>query len=393
MVTVRLTSEKNEIKIVMYPNHVLRKKSEDVVTFDDDLRNLVRNMFNIMYASKGIGLSAPQVNISKRIIVWNALYEKRKEENERVFINPSIVESSLIKTKAIEGCLSFPNVEGKIERPSIVSISYYDLNGNKHLKILKGIHSRIFQHEFDHLNGVLFIDRMSQTEKHKIRAKFNELIRQYRNNFVRYGKGQKQLGVIPNELTYTKGVHTNKNSSSSRSGRWNCAYGLLEDNALVLLCYAGRGNSCALAQGGFVGRDSYNRERASWNCTQTGNRAKMQFSTEGGSYIVAHMDQYADPYTRGLAHKLVRIDGGVSPSSVCEIRTTSMKEIASCKKEKHDSTKKYLHNSLLSDMELQHPQYSAHWRKVKRKCKTVTRGNVLHTGCSWPLRNLSYLCK
>ncbi|SCQ16068.1 peptide deformylase, putative [Plasmodium ovale] len=182
MVTVRLTSEKNEIKIVMYPNHVLRKKSEDVVTFDDDLRNLVRNMFNIMYASKGIGLSAPQVNISKRIIVWNALYEKRKEENERVFINPSIVESSLIKTKAIEGCLSFPNVEGKIERPSIVSISYYDLNGNKHLKILKGIHSRIFQHEFDHLNGVLFIDRMSQTEKHKIRAKFNELIRQYRNN-------------------------------------------------------------------------------------------------------------------------------------------------------------------------------------------------------------------
>ncbi|SBT30904.1 peptide deformylase, putative [Plasmodium ovale wallikeri] len=168
----------------MYPNHILRKKSEDVVTFDHDLRNLVRNMFNIMYASKGIGLSAPQVNISKRIIVWNALYEKRKEENERVFINPTIVESSLIKTKAIEGCLSFPNVEGKVERPSIVSISYYDLNGNKHLKILKGIHSRILQHEFDHLNGVLFIDRMSQKEKHKIRAKLNELIRQYRNNYT-----------------------------------------------------------------------------------------------------------------------------------------------------------------------------------------------------------------
>lgn len=109
-------------------------------------------MFDIMYESKGIGLSAPQVNISKRIIVWNALYEKRKEENERIFINPSIVEQSLVKLKLIEGCLSFPGIEGKVERPSIVSISYYDINGYKHLKILKGIHSRIFQHEFDRSN-------------------------------------------------------------------------------------------------------------------------------------------------------------------------------------------------------------------------------------------------
>ncbi|CRG99289.1 peptide deformylase, putative [Plasmodium relictum] len=181
-VIIQLTRENDkEIKIVKYPNPILRKKCEEVVNFDENLKNTIRSMFNIMYENKGIGLSAPQVNISKRIIVWNALYEKRKAENERIFINPSIVEQSLIKTKAVEGCLSFPNIEGKIERPSIVSISYFDLNGNKHLKILKGIHSRIFQHEYDHLNGILFIDRMTQSEKKKIKAKLNQLIHEYKN--------------------------------------------------------------------------------------------------------------------------------------------------------------------------------------------------------------------
>ncbi|SOV14027.1 peptide deformylase [Plasmodium sp. gorilla clade G2] len=176
-----LKNEKADVKIVKYPDPILRRRSEEVTNFDDNLKSVVRKMFDIMYESKGIGLSAPQVNISKRIIVWNALYEKRKEENERIFINPSIVEQSLVKVKLIEGCLSFPGIEGKVERPSIVSISYYDVNGCKHLKILKGIHARIFQHEFDHLNGVLFIDKLTQMEKKKVRAKLNELIRDYKN--------------------------------------------------------------------------------------------------------------------------------------------------------------------------------------------------------------------
>ncbi|GAW80144.1 peptide deformylase [Plasmodium gonderi] len=184
-VSLNLSTSQNEynLKIVLYPDPVLRKKCDEVVHFDDNLKTLIRSMFKIMYESKGIGLAAPQVNISKRIIVWNALYEKQKEENERVFINPTIVEQSLIKTKLVEGCLSFPNIEGKVDRPSIVSISYYDLEGNKHLKILKGIHARIFQHEYDHLNGILFIDRFSQTEKHKVRAKLNEMIRIFKSNF------------------------------------------------------------------------------------------------------------------------------------------------------------------------------------------------------------------
>lgn len=182
--SLRMSTSQNEkdLKIVLYPDPVLRKKCNEVVNFDDNLRTLVRSMFNVMYESKGMGLAAPQVNISMRIIVWNALYEKKKKENERVFINPSIVEPSLIRSKLVEGCLSFPDIEGKVDRPRVVSISYYDLDGNKHLKILKGIHARIFQHEYDHLDGVLFIDRFSQSEKHKVRAKLNEMIRTYRSN-------------------------------------------------------------------------------------------------------------------------------------------------------------------------------------------------------------------
>ncbi|CAI7719519.1 peptide deformylase, putative [Plasmodium vivax] len=181
---VRMSASQNEkdLKIVLYPDPVLRKKCDEVVHFDDNLRTLVRSMFNVMYESKGMGLAAPQVNISRRIIVWNALYEKKKKENERVFINPSIVEPSLVRSKLVEGCLSFPDIEGKVDRPSVVSISYYDLDGNKHLKILKGIHARIFQHEYDHLDGVLFIDRFSQSERHKVRAKLNALIRTFRSN-------------------------------------------------------------------------------------------------------------------------------------------------------------------------------------------------------------------
>ncbi|KJP89430.1 hypothetical protein AK88_00873 [Plasmodium fragile] len=141
---VRMLIGQNEkdLKIVLYPDPVLRKKSNEVVNFDDNLRTLVRNMFNVMYE-----------------------------------------KPSLIRSKLVEGCLSFPGIEGKVDRPSVVSITYYDLEGNKHLKILKGIHARIFQHEYDHLDGVLFIDRFSQTEKHKVRAKLNEMIRNFRSNY------------------------------------------------------------------------------------------------------------------------------------------------------------------------------------------------------------------
>lgn len=177
-----LKENEKEIKIVKFPDPVLRTKSEDVLHFDDHLKNTIRLMFDMLYANKGISLSAPQVNINKKIIVWNGRYEKRKKENEKVFINPTIVERSLVKKKATERCLSSPEIEGAVKRPAIISVSYFDISGTKHLKILKGLSARLFQHEYDHLKGILFFDKMTQAERKKVKARLNQLRRQYETN-------------------------------------------------------------------------------------------------------------------------------------------------------------------------------------------------------------------
>lgn len=173
-----------EVKLAMYPNPVLRKKCEDVLHFDDNLKSTIRRMFDTLYAKKVKALCAPQVYINKKIIIWNGRYEKRKEENEKIFINPTIIEQSLIKKKFVESCLSSPKIEGKVGRPVIVSISYFDICGNKHLKVLKGLYARLFQHEYDHLNGVLFFDRMTQNERKKVKAQLNQLRREYKTDQI-----------------------------------------------------------------------------------------------------------------------------------------------------------------------------------------------------------------
>lgn len=169
-----------EMKVAIFPNPVLRKKCEEVLYFDDNLKSTIRRLFDMLYANKVIALSAPQVYINKRIIIWNGRYEKRKEENEKIFINPTIVEQSLIKKKHVESCLSSPKIEGKVKRPAIISISYFDILGKKHLKVLKGSIARLFQHEYDHLNGVMFFDRMTQNEIKKVKAQLNQLRREYK---------------------------------------------------------------------------------------------------------------------------------------------------------------------------------------------------------------------
>lgn len=169
-------------KIVKFPNPVLRTKCEEVLNFDENLKKTIRGLFDILYESKVVALTAPQVNVNKKIIIWNGRYEKRKEENEKVFINPTIVERSLIKKRAVEHCLSCPDVEGKVGRPVIISVSYFDILGRKHLKILKGSVARLFQHKYDHVNGILFFDRMTQYERKKIKAKLNLLRRQYKTD-------------------------------------------------------------------------------------------------------------------------------------------------------------------------------------------------------------------
>jgi len=142
------------LKIAKYPDAILRKTAKPVSQFNDDLKKLADDMAKVMYQDDGVGLAAPQVSISQRIFVVGLGDGKYK-----VYINPEITFYSKDKAVNEEGCLSFPDIFGDVTRPKKVHIKYQDLDGKKYKEKLKGFEAIVVQHEFDHLNGVLFIDR------------------------------------------------------------------------------------------------------------------------------------------------------------------------------------------------------------------------------------------
>ena len=148
-------------KITTFPEEVLRKDAEPVEVFDDDLAKLIDDMVDTMREAPGVGLAAPQIGISKRIIV----VEFGDEEDDSVpkqlyiMINPEIIKESKDKVPGIEGCLSVPGVVGKVNRSRAVTVRGQNIHG-KPVKIrAQGWLARIFQHEIDHINGVLYTDR------------------------------------------------------------------------------------------------------------------------------------------------------------------------------------------------------------------------------------------
>lgn len=145
------------MEIVVYPNPILRRKAEPIEKIDDEICQIAEEMLDTMYDNYGVGLAAPQVGISKRLVVIDVTGEKTLE---RVFINPYLKEE---RGEVIEeeGCLSFPGMMGKIMRSQYVTVVAYNLKGEK-LKIeAEGLLSRTWQHEIDHLEGCLFIDKMT----------------------------------------------------------------------------------------------------------------------------------------------------------------------------------------------------------------------------------------
>ena len=143
--------------IVIEPDPILRKKSENLETVDDQLRGLLDDMLETMYAAPGIGLAAVQVGILKRLIVIDISKDKEKK-NPLFLINPEIVSKSKNTTIYEEGCLYLPGHFAEIERPAECQINFLDYNGKKKEISAKGLHSTCIQHELDHLNGNLFID-------------------------------------------------------------------------------------------------------------------------------------------------------------------------------------------------------------------------------------------
>lgn len=155
------------MEIVLYPHPALRWKSRPVQTIDQQLKSVVNEMFELMYANAGIGLAANQVAYPYRVFVLNLSADPDQKDEELVFINPEIVRKKGNQV-AEEGCLSFPKMFGDVRRSGSLVVSAFDLDGNEFELDCEDLASRAVQHETDHLDGVLFIDRMADSMREKL---------------------------------------------------------------------------------------------------------------------------------------------------------------------------------------------------------------------------------
>jgi len=166
------------MEIAVYPNPVLRIKAEPIEDINNKICQISEEMLDTLYDAYGVGLAAPQVGLSIRLVVLDITGEKT---GERVFINPYIAEERG-ETLEEEGCLSFPDVMGKIRRSQYVKVIAYNLKGEKLEIEAEGLLSRAWQHEIDHLNGCLFIDKMTPANTIANKPKLKELELSYKNN-------------------------------------------------------------------------------------------------------------------------------------------------------------------------------------------------------------------
>lgn len=163
----------SSLEIIQYPHPTLRHESKSIARVDDKLREIIKQMFPLMYEAHGIGLAANQINLPLRVFVINLAADPLEGE-EHVFINPVISRPKGSDEKE-EGCLSMLGVNGLVKRPETVRIEAYNLQGELFEAELDGLFSRAVQHELDHLDGVLFTDKMSETGKLSIRPELEEL--------------------------------------------------------------------------------------------------------------------------------------------------------------------------------------------------------------------------
>ncbi len=160
-------------QILTEPNEILRKKSLLVEKVDDDLRRLMDDMLETMYAAPGIGLAAIQVGVPKRVIVLD-ISQKEGQKKPMFFVNPEIIEKSLNNSTYEEGCLSVPGQFAEIDRPDKCHVKYLDYYGQPKEIKAEGMLATCIQHEMDHLEGILFIDYLSKLKKSMIIKKLSK---------------------------------------------------------------------------------------------------------------------------------------------------------------------------------------------------------------------------
>ena len=155
-----------DLKIVQYPHPTLRYRSKPITRVDRELKSMVREMFELMYEARGIGLAANQVDLPLQLFILN-LASDPDEGEELVFINP-VLSAPKGVSEAEEGCLSIVGLNAHVARPEQIHVSAYDLAGNQIDQTVNGLFARAVQHEYDHLQGVLFTDRVAESAKLRV---------------------------------------------------------------------------------------------------------------------------------------------------------------------------------------------------------------------------------
>ncbi|MEI7981732.1 MAG: peptide deformylase [Bacteroidota bacterium] len=188
------------LPVVAYGHPVLKKVAEDITPDYPDLKNFIADMWDTMYQSDGVGLAAPQVNRSLRIIVIDAspFAEKYPESVafKKVFINAKIYREEGEEYSFNEGCLSFPGLREDIMRKPVIYIRYLDENFVEHDERLDGVTARIIQHEYDHTEGIVFVDRIPSLKKMLLKRKLSDISKgnvevTYKMMFPAVKKGRK----------------------------------------------------------------------------------------------------------------------------------------------------------------------------------------------------------
>ncbi len=167
------------LPIYLFGQSVLRKATEDVTPETEGIASLITNMQETLAKAEGCGLAAPQVGKSLRLFIIdaNGMEETYPEcaGFEQVFINPEILEESAEKIAYDEGCLSLPGIYESVTRPKTIRIKYLDANFKEHIETLTDFRARIFQHEFDHLQGHIFTDRIAPLRKQFLQTSLNKI--------------------------------------------------------------------------------------------------------------------------------------------------------------------------------------------------------------------------
>mmetsp|Transcript_50100 Transcript_50100/g.145621 ORF Transcript_50100/g.145621 Transcript_50100/m.145621 type:complete len:256 (-) Transcript_50100:88-855(-) len=174
--------EGTSLRIVKYPHPALRAPNAEITELElkgTEIAELAKGMLKVMYAAEGVGLAAPQVGVNKRLMVYNPSGDPQKWLEETVLVNPKIVEYSDAKDTAVEGCLSFPEMSGEVIRSKWIKVQATNLKGKPVKKKFTGWEARIFQHEYDHLDGTVYIDRLTPEGKQQVEPRLQQLIQDF----------------------------------------------------------------------------------------------------------------------------------------------------------------------------------------------------------------------